>query len=431
MSGGACRRLLLGNFTSLKCRECGRKFDAVAASVCEYCFGALDVDYNYQRIAKIVTKKRIRRLEPDIWRYHDFLPVEGTEFVNLSAGYTPLQRANRLGAELGIKNLFIKNETMNPTFSVKDRMVAVAVSRAVELGFDTVACASTGSLAHSLAAHAARAGLKSCIFIPHDAEPMKLTSTQIYDPLLIAVKGSTSRINSLCNEAMSRMNWGFVNINLRPYYAEGAKTISYEIAEQLDWNAPNHVIVPVASGTTLMKMHKAFKELVETELLRSQHVVMHGVQAEGCAPVVNAFSRGSELIQPVIPATMAKSLSIGDPADGIYAVRAIRESGGRAEAVSDAEMVEGIRLLARTEGIYAEPAGGAAVATLVRFAKEKIFKPSDTVVAVVTGLGMKTPEALQNKLRPPKTISPSIEELEAFFSEMKRSAFVPGAPKAE
>jgi threonine synthase len=419
----------LGNFTNLKCRECGRKFDAVAVSVCEYCFGSLDVDYNYQRIAKIVTKKRIRRLNPDIWRYHDFLPVEGPEFVNLSAGFTPLQKADRLGAELGIKNLFIKNETVNPTFSVKDRMVAVAVSRAVELGFDTVACASTGNLAHSLAAHAARAGLKSCIFIPHDAEPVKLTSTQIYDPLLVAVKGSTARINSLCNEAMSRMRWGFVNINLRPYYAEGAKTIAYEIVEQLDWSAPDHVIVPVASGTTLTKIHKGFNELVETELLRAQRVALHGVQAEGCAPVVNAYLRGSELIQPVIPATMAKSLSIGDPADGIYAVRIIRETGGRAAAVSDAEIIEGIRLLARTEGIYAEPAGGAAVAALVRFAREKIFRPSDTVVAVVTGLGMKSPEVLQSKLRPPKPISPTIEDLEAFLAEMKRAAFVPGAPQ--
>jgi len=419
----------LGNFTNLKCKECGRTFDLGAASVCEYCFGSLDVDYNYERITKLVSKKRIRKLNPDIWRYRDFLPLDGAGFVDLSPGFTPLQRAHRLAAELGIKNLYIKNETVNPTFSCKDRMVAVAVSRAVELGFDTVACASTGNLAHSLAAHGARAGLKSYIFIPHDAEPVKLTATRVYDPVLIAVKGTTARINSLCNEVMSRVHWGFVNINLRPYYAEGAKTIAYEIAEQLDWTAPDHVVVPVASGTTLTKIQKGFKELVMTELLRSQHVAIHGAQAEGCAPIVNAFLRGSELIQPVIPATVAKSLSIGDPADGIYAVRAMRETGGQATAVSDKEIIDGVKLLARTEGIFAEPAGGAAIAALGRLAKARAFKASDTVVVVVTGLGMKTPETVQDKLKPPRPITPSIEELEAFFTEMKRAAHSAGTPE--
>lgn len=419
----------MGNFTNLKCKECGRTFEPGAVSVCEYCFGALDVDYNYERITKLVTKKRIRRNNPDIWRYSDFLPLDGPNFVDLSPGFTPLLKADRLGAELGIKNLYIKNETVNPTFSCKDRMVAVAVSRAVELGFDTVACASTGHLAQSLAAHAARAGLKSYIFIPHDAEPVKLTSTRIYDPTLIAVKGTTARINSLCNEVMSRVRWAFVNINLRPYYAEGAKTIAYEIAEQLDWNAPDHVVVPVASGTTLTKIHKGFGELAATELLRTAHVALHGVQPEGCAPIVNSFLRGSELIQPVIPATIAKSLSIGDPADGIYAMRVIRETGGQATAVSDKEIIDGVKLLAKTEGVYAEPAGGAAVAALGRLSKARAFRASDTVVAVITGLGMKTPEAVQDKLKPPRPITPTIEELEAFFTEMKRNAHAGNVPE--
>jgi len=419
----------LGSLTNLKCRECGRTFETGAFGVCDYCFGSLEVDYNYPRIAKLSSKKRIKKEKPDIWRYREFLPLESENFVDLSPGFTPLQRSERLGAELGIKNLYIKNETVNPTFSCKDRMVAVAVSRAVELGYSAVACASTGNLAHSLAAHAARAGIKSYIFIPHDAEPVKLAATRVYDPILIAVRGTTARINSLCNEVMSKMPWAFVNINLRPYYSEGAKTIAYEIAEQLDWTAPDHIVAPVASGMMLTKIHKGFKELVETELIRAQKVAMHGVQAEGCAPVVNSFLRRSELIQPVIPATVAKSLAIGDPADGLYALKIMRETGGQGVAVSDKEIIDGVRLLARTEGIFAEPAGGAAVAALGRLARSRAFRASDTVVAVVSGLGMKTPEPIVEKLRPPRVITPTLEELEAFFAEMRREAHVPGAPK--
>ncbi|HOX29410.1 MAG TPA: threonine synthase, partial [bacterium] len=280
-----------------------------------------------------------------------------------------------------------------------------------------------------LAAHAARAGLKSVIFVPHNVEPVKLISTSIYEPVLVAVKGSISRINSLCNEIMSRMTWGFVNINLRPYYSEGAKTLSYEIAEQFDWEAPDHIVVPVASGTMLTKMRKGFTELVVTELLRSQHVKFHGVQASGCAPVARAFAADSELIQPVEPDTMAKSLAIANPADGIYALRTIRETGGTATGVPDAEIIDGIKLLARTEGIFAEPAGGAAVAAAARLAKEKTFRPNDTVVIVASGLGMKTPDVIQDKIKKPKTIEPTLEALELFFSDITRAAFVPGAPE--
>ncbi len=251
----------------------------------------------------------------------------------------------------------------------------------------------------------------------------------MYDPVLIAVRGTTARINSLCNEVMSKMSWAFVNINLRPYYSEGAKTIAYEIAEQLEWSAPDHVVVPVASGSMLTKIHKGFKELVETEHIRSQKVSMHGVQPEGCAPVVNSFLRGSELIQPVIPATVAKSLAIGDPADGLYALRIIRETGGRGVAVSDKDIIDGIRLLARTEGIFAEPAGGAAVAAIGKLSRSRAFRASDTVVALITGLGMKTPEPVIEKLRPPRVITPTLEELEAFFAELRRESHVPGAPK--
>lgn len=419
----------MGNLTTLKCRECGRTSEPGAASVCEYCFGPLDVDYNYGRISKLVTKKRIRKGPASIWRYIEFLPLDGTRLIDLSPGFTPLQPAERLAAELGIRNLFIKNETVNPTFSCKDRMVAVAVSRAVELGYDTVACASTGNLANSLAAHAARAGLKSFIFIPHDAEPVKLTCTSVYDPVLIAVRGSTARINALCNEVMNRWPWAFVNINLRPYYSEGAKTIAYEIAEQLDWQAPDHVVVPVASGSMLTKIHKGFTELVLAELLRTQHVAMHGVQAEGCSPVATAFQKKSELIQPVNPATIAKSLAIGNPADGLYALKIIRETGGSAVAVSDNEIIQGMKLLARMEGIFAEPAGGAAIAALDKLARARAFKPTDKVVAVVSGLGMKTPETIQDRLKSPRAIEPTIERLEEFFDEMNRQKHVPGAPE--
>jgi threonine synthase len=420
----------LGNHTTLKCKECGRTFEPGAISACEFCFGPLDVDYNYGRIAKLVTKKRIRKGPASIWRYSEFLPLDGTHIVDLAPGFTPLQPAERLGVELGLRNLFIKNETVNPTFSCKDRMVAVATSRALELGYEVVACASTGNLAHSLAAHAARAGLKSFIFVPHDAEQVKLTATAVYDPVLVAVRGTTARINALCNEIMNRVPWAFVNINLRPYYSEGAKTIAYEIAEQLDWQAPDHVIVPVASGLMLTKIHKGFNELVLTELLRDQRVAMHGVQAQGCAPVVNAFNKGSELIQPVTPATIAKSLSIGNPADGLYALKIIRETGGTAVAISDNDIIQGIKLLARTEGIFAEPAGGAAVAALEQLARSRVIKPADRAVVVISGLGMKTPEVIQDRLRSPRPIEPSLEHLEEFLNEMNRREHVPGAPEA-
>jgi len=418
----------LGNITNLKCKECGRTFDPGAVSVCEYCFGPLEVDYNYERIAKLVTKKKIRKGPASIWRYAEFLPLDSNGYVDLSPGFTPLLKAERLGAELGIKNLYIKNDAVNPTFSVKDRMVAVAASRALELGFNVFACASTGNLANSVAAHAACAGIKSYILIPHDAEQITMTATNICAPVMIAVRGTTAKINSLCNEIIAREPWAFLNINLRAFYTEGAKTIAYEIAEQLDWQAPNHVVMPVASGSMLTKTHKGFGELVLTKLLRSGRVKMHGVQAEGCAPVVNAFKKGSDLVQPVSPSTIAKSLSIGNPADGIYALRTIRESGGTASAVSDNEMVEGMKILARTEGVFAEPAGGAVIMALKKMARDRVFKTSDTVVGVVTGSGMKTPEVMQNKMSSPRVIEPRLNELESFFVRLRREEYVPGAP---
>jgi threonine synthase len=417
----------LSNLAGLKCKECGRAFDPGAVSVCDYCFGPLEADYNYQRASKLATRKKIKKGTPDIWRYMELLPLEGTRPVDLSPGFTPLLKADNLGARLGVKNLYLKDETVNPTHSVKDRMVAVAVSRAVELGFSVVACASTGNLAHSLAAHAARAGLKSVIFVPHDAEPAQLAAINIYEPALIAVKGGTQRINALCNEAMARERWAFVNINLRPYYAEGAKTIAFEIAEQLGWTAPDHIVAPISSGSTLTAIRKGLSELVSVEILKSQETKLHGAQAEGCAPVAAAFRKKSELIQPATPATLAKSLSIGNPADGVYALRAVRDSGGAIAAVSDNEIIEGMKSLAREEGIFAEPAGGAVVAALKQLASARSFKAGETVVAVISGGGLKAPEALSGRLKPPRVIEPKLSELESFLAQLRRAENVPGA----
>ncbi len=405
----------------LICRKCHRTFEAKALYYCEYCFGPLDVDYDYAKIKKVIARKRVRKGPSSIWRFKDLLPVDGERYVEIHAGYTPLQRADRLGAMLGIKNLFIKNDTLNPTYSTKDRMVSVAVSRGIELGYKTLACASTGNLAQSLAAHAAKAGLKSYIFVPNDTEPLKLTATGIYNPNVLFVDGTTEEINKLCLEFMSRTSWGFVNVNLRPYYYEGAKTLAFEVVEQLDWTPPDHVILPMASGGTLIKVKRGFEELEYLDLIRHDRTVIHGVQAEGCSPITTAYRTNSRLIRPVKPDTIAKSLAVSNPADGIYALEIIRKTGGAAEGASDDEIIDGIKLLAQTEGIFAEPAGGAAVAAAVKLAKTKIFKPTDNVVLYITGGGLKTPEYVSDLVMKPNTIKPDPAILEQVIASINRS----------
>ena len=396
----------------LRCRECGRSYPAAALHVCDFCFGPLEVTYDYEAMARAVTRERIAAGPQTIWRYAELLPVDDTSPVDLGAGFTPLVRADRLAAELGLGELWVKNDTVNPTGSFKDRVVSVALTKARELGFKVAACASTGNLANSVAAHAAHAGMSSVVFIPYDLEQAKIVTTAVYGGRLIAVKGNYDDVNRLCAElASEHPSWAFVNVNVRTYYAEGSKTLAFEVAEQLGWRAPDHVVVPIASGSQLVKIHKGFEELDKLGLLDgdASGLRVSGAQAEGCSPVATAFIEGTDAIRPVKPSTIAKSLAIGNPADGWYALDVVRRTGGAIGAVSDAEVVEGIRLLARTEGIFAETAGGVTVATLARLAAQGVVRPDEVVVAYVTGNGLKTVEAVAPECGPTATIEPTLE----------------------
>ncbi len=397
--------------SGLRCRECGRGYPAEALHVCDYCFGPLEVDYDYERVAATITRERIAAGPRSIWRYADLLPVEDATPVDLGAGFTPLTRADRLAAELGLGELWIKDDTANPTGSFKDRVVSVALTKARQLGFKIAACASTGNLANSVAAHAARAGMESVVLIPHDLETAKVTMTAIYGGRVIAVEGSYDDVNRLCAELTSEQpSWAFVNVNVRTYYAEGSKTLAFEVAEQLGWQAPDHVVVPIGSGSQLTKVAKGFRELWQVGLLDDEPSVrISGAQAEGCAPVATAFAEGTDAIRPVKPHTIAKSLAIGNPADGWYALDAIRSSGGSCASVTDDEVIEGIALLARTEGIFAETAGGVTIATLAKLAAEGVIRSDERVVALVTGHGLKTVEALSGTVGPTATIAPTLE----------------------
>jgi threonine synthase len=393
----------------LRCRECGRQYPAEALHVCDFCFGPLEVDYDYERIAETVTRERIASGPRTIWRYRDLLPVDDANPVDLGAGFTPLVRADRLAAELGLGELWIKDDTANPTGSFKDRVVSVALTKARQLGFKVAACASTGNLANSVAAHAARAGMASIVLIPDDLETAKVTMTAVYGGTVVAVKGSYDDVNRLCAElASEHPSWAFVNVNIRTYYSEGSKTLAFEVAEQLGWRAPDHVVVPIASGSQLTKVAKGFDELAKVGLIEPSAVRISGAQAAGCSPVATAFANGADAIAPVKPKTIAKSLSIGNPADGWYALETIRKSGGSCGAVTDAEVLDGIRLLARTEGIFAETAGGVTIATLAKLAASGEVRRDERVVALVTGHGLKTVEALSGTVGPTVTISPTL-----------------------
>ncbi|MDE3086635.1 MAG: threonine synthase [Acidobacteriota bacterium] len=404
--------------TGLRCRECARAYPAEALHVCDFCFGPLEVVYDYERLRAELSREQIAAGPHTIWRYAPLLPVADPVPIDLGAGFTPLVRADRLAAELGLGELWIKNDTVNPSGSFKDRVVSVALTKARQLGFKVAACASTGNLANSVAAHAARAGMVSVVFIPHDLETAKVVTTAVYGGHVVAVEGTYDDVNRLCAElASDRPDWAFVNVNVRTYYAEGSKTLAFEVAEQLGWQAPDHVVVPVASGSQLTKVAKGFAELHQVGLLDEEpHVRVSGAQAEGCAPVARAFLDGADAIRPVRPATIAKSLAIGNPADGWYALQAVRRSGGALAAVSDDEIVEGIKLLARTEGIFAETAGGVTIATLARLAAQGVVRADERVVAYVTGHGLKTVEALAGTVGPSATIAPT---LEAFASAVE------------
>jgi threonine synthase len=401
--------------TGLRCRECARTYPAEALHVCDFCFGPLEVDYDYERVTADLTRERIAAGPQTIWRYAPLLPVDDPAPIDLGTGFTPLVRAERLGAELGLHDLWLKNDTANPTGSFKDRVVSVALTKARQLGFKVAACASTGNLANSVAAHAARAGMVSVVFIPSDLETAKIVTTAVYGGHVVAVDGTYDDVNRLCAELTSEHpSWAFVNVNIRTYYAEGSKTLAFEVAEQLGWQAPDHVIVPVASGSQLTKIRKGFGELYRVGLLDEEpHVRVSGAQAAGCAPVADAFAAGADAIRPVKPSTIAKSLAIGNPADGWYALDAVRRSGGAFASVTDDEIIDGIRLLARTEGIFAETAGGVTIASLAKLAAQGVVRPEEKVVAYITGHGLKTVEALAGVVGPTATIAPTLQAFDA------------------
>jgi len=402
----------------LKCRECSEVYELAPKHVCEFCFGPLEVEYDYEVIAQTLTRESIKNGPYNIWRYQDLLPVEGTPRVNLEAGFTPLVRAHNLGKALGIKELYIKNDTANPTWSFKDRVVSVALSRAVEFGFDTAACASTGNLANSVAAHAAHAGMKCYVFIPSDLEAGKVMNSLVYKPNVVAVKGNYDEVNRLCSEIADRnAGWAFVNINVRPFYSEGSKTLAYEVAEQLGWKAPDHVVIPIASGSMLTKIHKGFNEFKKLGIIEDTPVRISGAQAVGCNPVAHAFESGTDFIKPVKPDTIAKSLAIGNPADGWYALDTICKTGGSCAQVTDEEIVDGIKLLAETEGIFTETAGGVTIGVLKKLAEQGKIKPDEVTVAYITGIGLKTQEAIAGKVGEPFLIDPNLKSFEEIVTK--------------
>ena len=399
---------------NLRCRECGREYEVAPIFTCEWCFGPLEVSYDYDTIGSAISREKIAAGPASIWRYADLLPVDRGHAVDLGAGFTPLVRADRLAAALALGEVWVKNDTLNPTNSFKDRVASVALSKALEFGFKTAACASTGNLANSVAAHAARAGLRSFVFIPSNLERAKVVTTAVYGGNVIAIEGNYDDVNRLCAELAGTYRWAFVNVNVRPFYAEGSKTLAYETAEQLGWETPDHVVVPVASGSLLTKIRKGFDELHKVGLVEQPpNVRVSGAQALGCSPVATAWSEGSDTIRPVKPDTIAKSLAIGNPADGYFALDAVRQTEGGLAAVSDGEVVEGIRLLARTEGIFAETAGGVTVASLKRLADEGVVSADERVVIYITGLGLKTLDAVEAD--PTATISPTLDAFHEVF----------------
>ncbi len=397
----------------LKCRECGKEYPKEALHVCELCFGPLEVIYEYDRIREVLNRGTIEKRPPTMWRYRELLPLEGAPSVGSEVGFTPLVRARNLEKALGVRELYIKNDAVNfPTLSFKDRVVSVAISRAREMGFDIIACASTGNLANSVAANAAACGMESYVFIPYDLEKTKVLGTLVYGAHVVSIKGTYDEVNRLCSEIAGKYGWAFVNINIRPYYAEGSKTFGYEIAEQLGWKLPKHVIVPMAGGSLITKIWKAFKEFHNLGLVKNLDTKVYGAQAAGCSPIVNAVKENTELIRPVKPNTIAKSLAIGNPADGYYSVKTIKESGGTADNVTDDEIVDAMKLLAETEGIFAETAGGVTLGVTKKLIEQKRIPRDESIVISITGNGLKTQEALYGKLNEAVVINAKLSEFD-------------------
>ena len=404
----------------LTCKECGRDYPIAPQHVCEFCFGPLEVSYDYEGIAAGISRESIAAGPDSMWRYAALLPAPDSGIVDIGAGWTRFRKAPRLAAELGLKTLWLKLDGGNPTHSFKDRVVSVALSVARSFGYDVAACASTGNLANAVAAHAAAAGMQSVVFIPSDLESGKVGGTTIYGGRVIAVDGSYDDVNRLCAELSGSRPWAFVNVNVRPYYAEGSKTLAFEVAEQLGWRAPDAVVVPMASGSLYTKIGKGLRELHEVGLIDEPATVIHGAQAEGCSPIATAFAAGSDDVQPVKPRTIAKSLAIGNPADGYYAIKEARAGGGRIASVREEAVVEGMRLLARTEGVFTETAGGVTIATLERLVREGDISAEQETVALITGIGLKTLEAL-GRTEPTDLIAASVEEVDRIFDDREEA----------
>ena len=422
----------MGYVKGLKCRECARPYPAKPLHVCEFCFGPLEVDYDYPAIGAALTRQEIEAGPPSIWRYRALLPLDSEVTVGRYCGFTPLVQARNLGKALGLTQLYVKNDTVNhPTLSFKDRVVAVAVNKAREFGFPVVACASTGNLANSVAAHAAEGGLSSFVFIPSDLEQGKVLGTSIYGPTVVAVDGTYDEVNRLCSEVADKYGWAFVNINIRPYYGEGSKTFGYEIAEQLGWRAPDHVIVPAAGGSLITKIWKGLHEFHKLGFIPAVRTRMHVAQAAGCGPIVTAVKAGSEIIRPVKqPRTIAKSLAIGNPADGYYAFKVVKDSGGAGEHATDEEIVEAMKLLAVTEGIFAETAGGVTVAATKKLVQQGAIGRDQVTVISVTGNGLKTQEAVAAQLRVPLHIKPSLKSFDEALAQTSPVGATVGGPSA-
>ncbi|HET9102203.1 MAG TPA: threonine synthase [Solirubrobacteraceae bacterium] len=398
---------------SLRCKECQTTYPLDARYVCERCFGPLEVAYaSAEGVDPAELKRRIQAGPHSLWRYGDFLPVASPPPNALQAGFTPLLRADRLAEALGLKDVWVKNDAANPTHSFKDRVVSIALARARELGFTTIACASTGNLANAVAAHAAAAGLESYVFIPADLEEQKILATGIYGTNLVAVRGNYDDVNRLCTELSGEHEWAFVNINMRPYYAEGSKTLAFETAEQLGWTLPDRVVAPIASGSLFTKIARGFTEWIEAGLIEGELPVFHGAQATGCSPVATAFADGQDFCRPVKPDTIAKSLAIGNPADGPYALDLARRSQGTIESVTDDEIREGIKLLAQTTGIFTETAGGVTTAVLAKLAERGVIDPEERVVVYITGEGLKTLDVARGTFETWE-IEPNVEAFEA------------------
>jgi len=408
----------MGFVKGLKCRECGEVYPKEPIHVCSFCFGPLEVEYDYEAIKKCLTKEVIASRPKNMWRYKELLPLDGEPTVGVQVGFTPLIKADNLARVLGVKELYIKNDSVNyPTWSFKDRVVSVALSKSKEFGFKTVACATTGNLGNSIAAQAAQAGLESYIFMPSNIEQGKIIGTLIYGPNVISINGNYDGVNRLCSEIAGKYGWAFANINMRPFYAEGSKTFGYEILEQLGWKVPKHIVAPMAGGSLVLKIVKAIKEFALLGFIKDSGTKIYGAQASGSSPISTAVKSGWDNIKPVKPNTIAQSIAIGNPADGYYSVKSINVSGGWAEDVTDDELVEGIKLLARTEGIFTETAGGVTVAVTKKLIEQGKIPKDESIVISVTGNGLKTQEAVINKLEVPRIINPSLAEFDAIMEE--------------